>query len=178
MVERFMTDVRRAFQQIRRSPGYAAAVIATLALTVGATTTLFSLYNALVLRTLPVADPSRIVLVQPTDQKGQNRPLYQAMHRELERLDVFEHLALFSGGGGFFMEARGVRAQGLIESVTPGFHEALGLRPFLGRYFTDRDLTVPESPTVVISHALWRRVFNDDSRRGVRVMARHQGGQR
>jgi len=43
VVERFMTDVRRAFQQIRRSPGYAAAVIATLALTVGATTTLFSL---------------------------------------------------------------------------------------------------------------------------------------
>ncbi len=162
MVERVMTDVRRAFQQIRRSPGYAAAVIATLALTVGATTTLFSLYNALVLRTLPVADPSRIVLVQPTDEKGQNRPLYQTMHRELQRLDVFEHLALFSGGGGFFMEARGVRTQGLIESVTPGFHEALGLRPFLGRFFTDRDLTAPDSPTVVISHVLWRRLFNDD----------------
>jgi predicted permease len=162
MVERFITDVRRAFQQIRRSPAYAAAVIATLALTVGATTALFSLYNALVLRTLPVADPFRIVLVQPTDQKGQTRPLYQAMHRELERLDVFEHLALFSGGGGFFMEARAVRTQGVIESVTPGFHEALGLRPFLGRFFTDRDLTAPESPTVVISHALWRRLFNDD----------------
>ncbi len=162
MVERLITDVRRAFPQIRRSPGYAAAVITTLALTVGAATTLFSLYNALVLRTLPVADPSRIVLVQPTDQKGQNRPLYQAMHRELERLDVFEHLALFSGGGGFFMEARGVRTQGVIESVTPGFHEALGLRPFLGRFLTDRDLTAPESPTVVISHALWRRLFNDD----------------
>jgi predicted permease len=162
VVERFLTDVRRAFQQARRSPGYAAAVIATLALTVGASTTLFSLYNALVLRTLPVQDPSRIVLVQPTDDKGQNRPLYQTMHRELARLDVFEHLALFSGGGMFFTEARGVRAQGLIESVTPGFHEALGLRPFLGRYFTERDQIDVDSPTVVLSHALWGRLFNDD----------------
>lgn len=162
MLNNLRTDIRQAFRQITRAPGVACAVVGTIALTIGAASALFSLYNALVLRSLPVADPSRIVLVQPLDEKGQNRPLYHDTYLELAKLPVFEHLALYSGGGMMLNEARGVRAEGLIEAVTPGFFESLGLRPYLGRFFIERDFTDVDAPVVVLSHAMWMRLFNGD----------------
>ena len=156
------TDLRHVLRQARRTPGFAATVILTIAITIGATTTLFSLYNALVLRSLPVSDPSRIVVVQPIDDKGQNRPLYHDTYVELAKLSVFEHLALYSGGGLMVNEARGVRAEGLIEAVTPGFFETLGLRPYLGRFFVERDFTEIDSPSVVISYRMWQRLYGSD----------------
>jgi len=162
MLQNLPTDVRQAFRQITRAPGLAFAVVGTIALTIGASTALFSLYNALVLRSLPVADPSRVVLVQPLDERGRNRPLYYDTYLELAKLPVFEHLALYSGGGMMLNEARGVRAEGLIEAVTPGFFEALGLQPHLGRFFIERDFTSTDEPVVVLSHAMWMRLFNGD----------------
>ena len=156
------TDLRHALRQARRTPGSAAAVILTIAITIGATTTLFSLYNALVLRSLPVSEPSRIVVVQPIDDKGQNRPLYHDTYVELAKLSVFEHLALYSGGGLMVNEARGVRAEGLIEAVTPGFFETVGLRPYLGRSSVERDYTEIDSPSVVISYRMWQRLYVSD----------------
>jgi macrolide transport system ATP-binding/permease protein len=94
MIDSLYTDLRHACRQICRTPGFSAAVVLTIAITVGATATLFSLYNALVLRSLPVTDPSRIVVVQPIDDKGQNRPLYHQTYLELAKLPVFDHLAL------------------------------------------------------------------------------------
>lgn len=163
MLDNFRTDVRHALRQVARAPGFAAAVIGTVAITVGASTTIFSLYHALVLRSLPVADPSQIVVVQPVDLKGQSRALYHEMYLELAKLPVFEHLALYSGGGLMMNEARGNRAEGLIEAVTPGFFEALGLRPFLGRFFVERDFVDIEAPSVVLSHAMWQRLFAGDA---------------
>ena len=119
MLDSLRADVRYALRQAARSPAFAGTVVATNALTVGASTILFSVYNGLVLRSLPVRDASRIVLVQPIGEKGQNRPLYYDTYRELQKLPVFEHLALYSGGGMMINEARGVRAEGLIEAVTP-----------------------------------------------------------
>jgi hypothetical protein len=162
VLDSLRADIRYALRQAARSPAFAGTVVATVALTVGASTILFSVYNGLVLRALPVSDPSRIVMVQPIDEKGQNRPLYYDTYRELLELPVFEHLALYSGGGLMINEARGIRAEGLIEAVTPGFFEALGLRPHLGRFFVEDDFTHVESPTVVISHAMWQRLYSGD----------------
>ena len=73
MLDSLRADVRYAFRQAARSPAFAGTVVATIALTVGASTILFSVYNGLVLRSLPVRDAYRIVLVQPIDEKGRNR---------------------------------------------------------------------------------------------------------
>ena len=162
MLHNLWTDIRQALRQITRAPGIALAVVGTIALTIGASSALFSLYNALVLRSLPVADPSRIVLVQPIDESGRNRPLYLDTYRELAKLPVFEHLGLYSGGGMFLNEARGVRAESLIEAVTPGFFEALGLQPHLGRFFIERDFADTEAPVTVLSHTMWMRLFDGD----------------
>jgi len=164
MFDRLTVDVRHACRQIRRAPGFAIAVVTTLALTIGANTALFSLFNAIVLRTLPVRDPSGVVLLQATDAKGQNRPIYYRTYRELAALPVFETLTLYSGGGVLQTEARGVRSEGGIEAVTPGFHESLGLRPFLGRFFTTEDFAEEGMgpPVAVISHRFWVRFYGAD----------------
>ena len=162
MLDSLRADIRFALRQATRSPAFTGTVVATIALTVGASTILFSVYNGLVIRSLPVRDPSRIVLVQPIDEKGRNRPLYYDTYLELLKLPVFEHLALYSGGGLMINEARGVRAEGLIEAVTPGFFEALGLLPHLGRFFVEDDFTNIDSPSVVISHAMWQRLYGGD----------------
>ena len=130
MFDRLLHDLRVALRQTRRSPGFACAVIATLALAIGANTGLFSLVNAIVLRTLPVREPGRLALLQATDARGQqNRPIYYTAYAEIAKLPVFEHVALYSGGGLFQIAARGALNEGLIEASTPGLFETLGLQP-------------------------------------------------
>jgi predicted permease len=165
MIDGLVEDVRYACRQIRRSPGFAFAVIATLALAIGANTALYSLLNAIVIRTLPVADPGRLVLLQAMDERGQqNRPIYYRTFVELAKQPGFETVTLYSGGGVLLTEARSVLGEGGIEAVTPGFHEMLGLRPFLGRYFTAHDAPAdsPAAPVAVISHRFWQRYYGAD----------------
>ncbi len=96
MIDRLLQDVRYALRQTRRAPGFACAVVVTLALAIGANTALFSLVNALVLRTLPVRNPGDLVLLQATDDRGQqNRPIYYSTFTELAKLAVFETLTLY-----------------------------------------------------------------------------------
>jgi putative ABC transport system permease protein len=165
VIDRLRQDVRYALYQAARAPGFACVVVTTLALTIGANTALFSLVNALVLRTLPVRNPGELVLLQATDDRGQqNRPLYYSTFSELAALPVFDSLALYSGGGFFQIEARGALNEGLIEASTPGLFEALGLQPHLGRFFTADDSPAdrPAAAVVVLSYDFWRRAFGRD----------------
>jgi putative ABC transport system permease protein len=151
--------------ELRRSPGFALAVVATLALAIGATTVLVSLLNAVVLRRLPVHEPDRLVLLTATDARGQqSRPIYYRTFAELAKEQGFESLSLYAGGGILLTEARGVAGEGGIEAVTPGFHEMLGLRPFLGRFFTATDAPgeSPAAPVAVISHRFWQQYYGAD----------------
>jgi predicted permease len=165
MLDRLLHDVRYALRQTKRTPGFACAVVAMLALAIGANTALFSLVNALLLRTLPVRDPQQLVILQATDDRGQrNRPLYYATYAELAKLPVFDGVALYSGGGLFQIEARGAQNEGLLEASTPGLFEMLGLQPYLGRFFTTGDAPTdgPGAPVVVLSFDFWRRAFGAD----------------
>lgn len=165
MIERLLHDIRDAFGQTRRAPGLAIAIVTTLALTIGANTALFSLVNAIVLRSLPVRAPDDLVLLQATDSRGQqNRPIYYSTFAELAKLPVFETLSLYSGGGVFPIEVRGALNEGLIEASTPGLFEALGLQPYLGRFFTTVDSPAdrPAAAVAVISYNFWRRALGGD----------------
>jgi hypothetical protein len=179
VLDSLRADVRLALRQAARSPAFSGTVVATIALTVGASTVLFSVYNGLVLRSLPVRDPSRVVLVQPIDEKGRNRPLYHETYEELRKLPVFEHLALYSGGGLMINEARGSRVEGLIEAVTPGLFETLGLHPHHGRFFVEDDFT---NIAIVWGRAIGSVGVDERNRllscrdTGGTHAARHQGG--
>lgn len=165
MLDRLLHDVRYALRQTKRTPGFACTVVATLALAIGANTALFSLVNALILRTLPVRNPGQLVLLQATDDRGQqSRPLYHSTYTELAKLPVFDHVALYSGGGLFQIEARGALTEGLIEASTPGLFEMVGVQPYLGRFFTTEDSPTdrPAAAVAVLSFTLWQRAFGGD----------------
>lgn len=157
--------VRRATRGIGREPGFAFAVIATVALTMGANTALFSVLHAIVLRPLPVLQPERLVVLQAFDAKGQqSRPIYYSSYRALKERRLFASIGLYSGGGLLLIESGGILGEAGIEATTPGFYESLGLRPFLGRFFDETDAPSDGTPAavVVISYDLWRTRYGRD----------------
>jgi predicted permease len=166
MVDALGHDVRYALRQIRRAPGFAAIVILTLALGVGANTALFSLLNAIVLRPLPVRDPHRLAAVSLTDPRGEQPRLmlFTTFLEYRQRQRAFETLFAYSGGGLFSTEVRGVLSMSGIEGMTSEYFTALGIQPSLGRVISADDAPDVGEPqrVVLISHRFWQRQFGGD----------------
>jgi putative ABC transport system permease protein len=165
-LDALVQDLRYALRQIGRSPGFASAVILTLALGIGANAAVYSLLNAIVLRSIPAQDPDRLVALSCADARGQQpRSIYIDTFELLRtKQHVFESVSLYSGGGQLLVEAKGIRAPALIESGTPEYYEVLGVRPFLGRFISGQDTPrdVPSAPVVVIGYRLWQQRFGAD----------------
>jgi len=158
-------DLVYAFRTLRRNPSFAAVAIGTLALGIGANTAIFSLVYAVLLRPLPFADPSRLMMVFGTDtERGyqydvSSYPTYldwQEQNRSFESMAAFTNRQLVLGVGNDFVLARG-------KAVTPTLFHVLGASAALGRTFDDFQ---PGSPhVVVLSDGFWKRSFGGD--RGV-----------
>jgi predicted permease len=165
MLNALLSDIRYTVRTLRRAPGFTLVVVATLALAVGINTTLFSLFNAIVLRPLPVQEPQRLVVLSATDARGaQSRFIYQATFEALRSAQrSFDLLSLYSGGGVLLAEARGASVDGGVESVMPEYFEMLGIRPSIGRLITREEAAGRDgAPVVVISHRFWQRQFGGD----------------
>jgi len=152
-------DVRFGLRTLRKSPGFAASAILSLALGVGANTAIFSLVNAVLLQRLPVRDSERLVHASYEGGGVLSYPEYVDA-RDHQR--SFEALAAF--GGILVSLNRGGEvelANGLI--VTGGYFETLGVRPALGRLIAPSDDVTPGAhPVVVLGHAFWRARFGGD----------------
>ena len=164
-------DLRLAGRAIRRNPGFAFIVVLTLGLGIGANTAIFSLMDQVLLRALPVRDPSRLVLVSgPGERSGRTSshtslvvPLSEPMLKALrERNRVLESIA------GFYLTSVHVGVgreteESQAEIVTGDYFRVLGVGPALGRVFTASDDVTPGGhPVVVLSHAYWTRRFGGD----------------
>ncbi len=152
-------DLRYAGRIIRKSPGFAAAVVATLALGIGANTAIFSLVNATLLERLPVADRDRLFYaMQGVDgrQSTVSYPAYVAVRdaaRQIESLVAWGNITASLNADG---------ATDLVSGqiVTGNFFETLGVQPARGRLLTPADDSTPGAhPVVVISHRLWQSRF-------------------
>jgi predicted permease len=154
-------DCRYALTRMRRTPGFTAAVVLTVAIGIGATTAIFSIVSAVILRPLPYRDPSRLVMLWTDDPKhaiheeGVSYPNFADWRRENQS---FEEMALVSrnltatlGGG---EDPEPIRAA----VVSPTFFDVLGVAPAVGRAFSDAEANAREK-VVVLSHALWLRRF-------------------
>jgi putative ABC transport system permease protein len=161
-IESVWADVKYALRQAMKAPGFAAVVIITLALGIGANTTVFSIVDAVMLRPLPYAQPQRLVEVQSSGMgsfSGEDVSYpdfldWRRQNRSFERL-VSYHGASFTLTG---ME-RAVHLDGQV--VSWDLLPLLGVQPELGRGFTP----VEErrgSRVVLISHALWVSQFGSD----------------
>ena len=160
-METFLQDLRYALRNLVRQPGFAATAILTLALGIGATTAIFSVVNAVVLRPLPYREPDAIVAVRTLWTKtGLNSATVSApdFHDWKAQNRSFDALAYYSGGEAPVM-ADGNPDYATTYIVTPGFFEALGVGPRAGRLFTPEEEKAGGPLAAVITDAYWRRQF-------------------
>jgi predicted permease len=159
-----MNDLRFAFRQLLKNPGFTAVAVLTLALGIGANTAMFSVLNVLLLRALPYPNSERLVRVFRTSPQSQTWPHSVANffdHREQNR--VFERMAAFSWWSFNLAEpgAPAERLRGII--ATADFFPTLGVAAALGRTFTAEEDQSGRNNVVVLSHSFWMRRFAGDT---------------
>ena len=161
MWDALRVDVRQSLRGLQRSSGFALVVILTVALAIGATTTICSLLNAIVLRTVSAMDPDRLVAVSATDIRTTQSGYFYAdtfvAYRAAQH--SFSVMSMYSGGGLLRIEARHATADGVVEGVSPEYFDVVGARVAVGRVLTDADST---APAAVISDRFRRRAFGDN----------------
>lgn len=157
-------DVRYASRFLLRQKGFTAVVIITFALGIGATSTVFTILNALLIRPLPYRDPDRIAIVwESWAQKGLNQipVLNPDFLYWRENAAAFEVLAAFQNKD-FNLTGRDDPERVSGARVSDGFFRTLGVGPSLGRSFQPEDDRTGNDRVVIISHRLWQRRFGSD----------------
>jgi predicted permease len=157
-----MRDLRHATHRLRRSPGFTAVALATLALGIGTNTALFSLVHAVLLQPLPFSRPERLFAVHSrhasTDRYPFSLPEFCDYRDQSRTLLALAGAASWSGnlgGAGLAERIPGLR-------VTGNFFEMMGAGPQLGRLFVAADDQPGRERVVVLSHGLWHRRFGGD----------------
>ncbi len=165
--DQFVQDVRFTLRSLRRNAAFAIFATLIAGLGIGATTTVFSVAHALILRPLPFAEPDRLVWMPNRDTGGLSAQTTQVAHM----LDLRARTQTMTGIGGFFA-FYGVGDQVLTGAgdaerlsgvpVTDNFFDVLGVRPAYGRTFNADETRWQGSPAVILSDGLWRRRFAAD----------------
>ena len=163
MIQSLLSDLRYATRLLRQAPVFGAIAVIALALGIGANTAIFSTVHALLLRALPYGDPDRLVMVwEDSSYAGfpRNTPAPANYFDWKSQNQVFADMAATRGASAN-LTADGPPEQVFGRRVTPNFFDVLGVRPVLGRVFTEEeDRTDPN--LVLISYALWQRRFAGD----------------
>jgi predicted permease len=159
-----LADIRYALRGFYRAPVFALVAVVSLALGIGANTAIFSLVNVVLLRTLPVRDPSRLVIftLSPPERRTRNAisaKLYQQIRDSntvLEGFVAMESWPMTLSGGGIAERVEG-------QLVSGNFFKTLGVNALIGRVLTpEDDLRPGTQPVCVISYGFWLRRFGGD----------------
>ncbi|HYM22184.1 MAG TPA: ABC transporter permease [Vicinamibacterales bacterium] len=164
MLDSLLQDLRYAVRSCLRTPALTAVAALALAIGIGANTAIFSVVNAVLLERLPYRDPGRVVVLWETwaRRPGRNNVLGPSQFvRWKERATAFERMA------GLVDTRANLTGSGdpeeiVVQNVTADFFPILGVRPMLGRTFSDAENNDPQSPAVILSYALWQRRFGGD----------------
>src|SRR5262245_9179704 len=163
MLEGVISDVRHVFRGLITRPGYAVAVVLTLALGIGANAVVFALVNAVVLRPLPYPDADRLVSLSTLNIEGRDgRVLQDIVYDDWRRVTTsVEASAAYEGTQQVLSSGgRPDRFEGLI--ATASYFPLLGTRPIVGRLFTESEAQAG-ARVVILSEQLWRTRFKSDS---------------
>ena len=167
-----MNDLKLAFRQLRKSPGFARVAGLTLALGIGANTAIFSVVEGVLLRPLPFPNAERLVRIyEALDDNGARSATLNLSDRTAARFresgrDIFEDVAGGTGGASVVSVNAGSPAQTVpAASVTYNFFDVLGLPPTQGRNFTSEEGADKAANVAIISDDFWRSTLN--SRRDV-----------
>ena len=158
-------DVRFSLRRLRRDPGFAAAVAATLAIGIGATIAIFALTHAVLLSGAPYPDADRLVTISEIDTRRETSSgnvSYPDWLDYRSQNTTFESIGGFSGGSRTVVDGSGVADRVQMAEVTGGFFRMLGVLPAAGRDFTDADTAPGAPPVVILTDGAWRRRFGAD----------------
>ncbi len=163
-------DLRYAIRQLRKTPGFTLVCVLTLALGIGANTAVFSVMNAVLLRSLPVADPARVVYLRTSNAPlrsgtiDSNKTFSYVVYDALRRVDqglspIMAFVPLSNSKVAVRYGSQPEEAEGDMVSGT--FFSGLGVKLARGRGFTAED-EASHAPIAVISHGFWTRRFAND----------------
>jgi predicted permease len=155
-------DLRYSIRLLARSPGFAAAAILTLALGIGATTAIFSVLDAVLLRTSPLADQGRLAMIWETDRASSTTrepASYPDFLDFKERSRHFAQMGAFYAGEVNLTPTQGDPVRLASLAATHDFSGTLGLQPILGRMFTSEEDRRGGPRVVLISERLWQSDF-------------------
>lgn len=157
VIEDWLHDVRHGFRLLRRSPGFTVAALLTLALGIGATSAVFSVVRTVMLEPLPYRDPDRIVAVWETNRGGTIRNVIASANFVAwrERVHNLEHLGMVGPANlVLIIDGQPSNVSGLTLSAE--VFVALGVRPALGRAYTEEEDLGGRSTVIVLSHEFWQ----------------------
>jgi putative ABC transport system permease protein len=159
-----MNDVRFAFRQLRKSPGFTFVVVITLALGIGANAAIFSIVNAVLLRPLPYPAADRIMVLNESSGPGQDFSVALPDYFDWRNDNtVFEHLAATHKESRNLSGIPGRDPERVsCASVTRNFFNIVGIGAEIGRTFSEDEDKAGAPPVAVLSDRLWQRAFNRD----------------
>jgi putative ABC transport system permease protein len=165
LMDTLLQDIRYGIRGFIKRPGFTVIALIALALGIGANTAIFSLVNAVLLRPLPFAEPSRLIWVFGNIRNGGNR----ASVAPLDYLDFRQQNTTFEQFAASFSVPLPVNLTGSGEperlsaaGVTGNYFQALGVKPILGRAFEIENEQPAQNQVAVISYALWQKRFGGD----------------
>src|SRR6266849_8553955 len=163
-IETLLQDIRYGVRTLRKNPGFAAIAVLTLALAVGASTAIFSVVDAVLLRPLPFKDPVRLVWATEHFAFGPSTVVSADFPAWKDRNHVFEEIAASGGTSGANLTGTGQPARVTVTNVTTGLFSMLGVQPIAGRAFLADEGKQDQEHVALLNEALWRNRFSADSR--------------
>jgi putative ABC transport system permease protein len=171
-----LQDLRQAVRQLRLSPGFAALAIITLALAIGANTAMFTVAEDVLLRPLPYADATRLILINPSaglqpsstswlnyrDIRDQTTQTLSQVAAYSEDVGVVQGAAGGNAGPASQLTSDVAPTSVVSPNVTPNLFSMLGVQPLLGRTFTQQEGEANGPRVVLLSEGLWREAFHAD----------------
>src|SRR5438067_2033629 len=164
-LEALFRDVRFGLRMLLKTPGFTVVAVATLGLSIGANTAIFSLVNGVLLRPLPFPDAERIIYIEgknPAAGISESNISYLDFTNWSQQTDLFASTAAYWTGEAH-LGADGEEPERVPRAgVTTGFFSVLGVQPALGRTFVPEDDKGWPQTVAIISHGLWKRRFGSD----------------
>src|SRR5215469_3976093 len=166
-LERLLQDLRYGLRQLRKDPGFAALVILTVALGIGASTAVFSLVNAVLIRSLPYGDPARLVYILTPNARFPQLPLGAWSPTYADFFDIQRQTHSFSRMALFTTNTVNLANETTVDrvnrsSVTADFFPTLEAAPEFGRTIEPDDDQPGHGHVAVISHQIWQSKFGGD----------------
>jgi len=156
-----LRNLRFALRLLGKNPGFTLATILTLALGIGANTAIFTVTSALLLRPFPYRDPEQLVTVRVSDQTKERPTTLLRYELVRDNSRTFESVGVWANDN-LNLTGSGEPLQVPVARVSPSFFSMLGVKPQLGRIFTEDEGRPEGKSVVVLSNALWRSRFHSD----------------